>query len=180
MMLDANVTPLRRSWCLFELLQTFLLKDGTASVSRPVAGGSRMGFGGLLLLTPKGVLNTGNGSIDTAMNIGRQLAELDLAQATASHEADQQMIHQEVRNKMGGFEVINAKLRTEINSVLRDMSYMFTADLQELTARLQPHDGADDERPPAGPGRQDPSLVEEATDPKLSEHPGSSMLQVAI
>eukprot|EP00913_Durusdinium_trenchii_P022874 g21476.t1 len=44
--MDVDVTPLKRSWCLFEMLHTFRQRDHTQE--RPIA------FQGLLMLTPQG------------------------------------------------------------------------------------------------------------------------------
>ena len=44
MILDGRVVPLTRAWCLFELLQTFIIQDET-----------QLGEG-LTILTPSGVL----------------------------------------------------------------------------------------------------------------------------
>ncbi|CAK9060317.1 unnamed protein product [Durusdinium trenchii] len=74
--MDVDVTPLKRSWCLFEMLHTFRQRDHTQE--RPIA------FQGLLMLTPQGVLNTGRGSLDTALRIGQRLTTLKLEEAMAT------------------------------------------------------------------------------------------------
>eukprot|EP00439_Symbiodinium_sp_Y106_P039229 s22_g4.t2 len=58
MVFDEEALPLTRSWCLFELLQTQQL-----SHERPGH------FLGLMLCSPLGVMNNGNGSMDLAMNV---------------------------------------------------------------------------------------------------------------
>ncbi|CAK9051636.1 EGF and pentraxin domain-containing protein 1 [Durusdinium trenchii] len=129
MMMDVDVTPLKRSWCLFEMLHTFRQRDHTQE--RPIA------FQGLLMLTPQGVLNTGRGSLDTALRIGQRLTTLKLEEATAAEIADKEKIDAEVRAQEGGFPAINAKLRSEICQVLEQMASTFTEDLSELARQLR-------------------------------------------
>ena len=72
MVFDELALPLTRSWCLFELLQTQQL-----SHERPC------NFVGLMLCSPLGVMNHGNGSLDLAMNVSHKLANLRLQDASA-------------------------------------------------------------------------------------------------
>merc|ERR1712232_716205 len=59
LVLDDQALPLRRSWCIFELLQTLLLEQ------ERIKSGERLGhFKGLLLCTSSGCLNNGTGSVD--------------------------------------------------------------------------------------------------------------------
>ena len=120
MVLDQAVEPLRRVWCLFELLQTFLIRDDAPHT-----------FEGLKLLTSTGVLNSGNCSIDLAMAIGRALASLDLQDARASNDADKELIFSAVRQE-GGFQALNSKLTQEIGAIMAGIADKFEQDLQEV------------------------------------------------
>jgi len=75
-------------------------------------------FEGLLLSTAEGILNTGSASIDTAMNLARRVATLDLEQAGASHMSDKVLISCLVVEEMGSFENLNNYLRHQIREVL--------------------------------------------------------------
>ncbi|CAE8604054.1 unnamed protein product [Polarella glacialis] len=81
MIFDELAMPLTRSWCLFELLQTFQL-----------TGTREAGFTGLLLCTRSGVMNFGACSMDTAISIGVRLSSLRLQDASASSDKDKRMI----------------------------------------------------------------------------------------
>lgn len=87
MVFDEEAMPLTRSWCLFELLQTVLLQD----ISHD--------FKGLMLCSPLGIMNTGKGSLDLAMNVSKKLAVLDLEAAQASMQSDKDMIDSLVRQE---------------------------------------------------------------------------------
>ena len=127
MVLDERVVPLTRAWCLFELLQTFVIQDE--------AKHSREGLSGLSILTSSGVLNSGKCSIDTAMAIGQKLTTLDLENASASKEEDQNLIFNAVE-EAGGFDAINSKLRHNIQNVITAVASQFDHDLQQLHAQL--------------------------------------------
>lgn len=130
MMMDSELTPLKRSWCLFEMLQTFNLHERGLSQHRLAP------FMGLFLLHPAGVLNVGRGSVDMAVRIGKQLDNLRLEDASATEVADKQRIDDEVRSAPGGFAAFNCKLRAELRLVLEQMSSRFSDDLSELNSQL--------------------------------------------
>lgn len=130
MMMDSELTPLKRSWCLFEMLQTFNLHERGLNQHRLAP------FMGLFLLSPAGVLNVGRGSVDMAVRIGKQLDNLRLEDASATEVADKQRIDDEVRSAPGGFAAFNCKLRAEIRLVLEQMSSRFSDDLSELNSQL--------------------------------------------
>ena len=166
MMLDTEVTPLRRSWCLFEMLHTFIQHEASQSVNRLVP------FLGLFMLTPNGVLNAGRGSLDTALKIGQQLAKLRLENASATRAEDKQRIDDEVRNSPGGFAAINRKLRGEINLVLEHMSERFTDDLTALTSQLHERDVQDEDVDSSAVGEQQEG-TSEAPEVASTQKPGS-------
>ena len=127
MVLDERVVPLTRAWCLFELLQTFVIQDEATH--------RREGLSGLSILTSSGVLNSGKCSIDTAMAIGQKLTTLDLENASASKEEDQNLIFNAVE-EAGGFDAINSKLRRNIQNVISAVASQFDHDLRQLHAQL--------------------------------------------
>eukprot|EP00435_Cladocopium_sp_Y103_P069683 s855_g33.t1 len=123
MILDERVVPLSRAWCLFELLQTFLIQDEIPSRES------------LNILTSSGVMNSGKCSIDTAMAIGKQLTILNLQNAGASKDEDKRLIFTAVETA-GGFAAINAKLRLRIRKVIGVVANQFDQDLQQLHLEL--------------------------------------------
>eukprot|EP00438_Fugacium_kawagutii_P007680 Skav229122 [mRNA] locus=scaffold2966:29847:30230:+ [translate_table: standard] len=124
MVLDERVVPLTRAWCLFELLQTFVIQDEATHGSE-----------GLTILTSSGVLNSGKCSIDTAMAIGQKLATLDLENASATKQEDRNLIFNAVEDA-GGFDAINSTLRHNIQTVITTVASQFDHDLQQLHAQL--------------------------------------------
>eukprot|EP00435_Cladocopium_sp_Y103_P038084 s423_g10.t1 len=123
MILDERVVPLSRAWCLFELLQTFLIQDQVPTRES------------LNILTSSGVMNSGKCSIDTAMAIGKQLTILNLQDAGASKDADKRLIFTAVETA-GGFAAINAKLKLRIRKVIGAVANQFDQDLQQLHVEL--------------------------------------------
>merc|ERR1712151_956573 len=125
MVLDANALPLTRSWCLFEVLQTFAL---THEDER---------FEGLLLCTATGVLNHGSAGVDVAMNMAKRLANLKLENATASEIQDKLQIEELVRAMPGGFEAVNLFVRTVFRKALFVMRRRFESDFARLVGLLE-------------------------------------------
>lgn len=125
MVFDELALPLTRSWCLFELLQTQQL-----SHERPG------NFVGLMLCSPLGVMNHGNGSLDLAMNVSHKLANLRLQDASASKSADKEMINNLVVTCHGGFSKINAFLIRSVREVLQATQLRFKEDLRSLQLTL--------------------------------------------
>eukprot|EP00435_Cladocopium_sp_Y103_P008529 s4614_g2.t1 len=123
MILDARVVPLSRAWCLFELLQTFLIQDEVPTRES------------LNILTSSGVMNSGRCSIDMAMAIGKQLTSLKLEDAGATKETDIRLIFTAVE-RAGGFQAINAKLKHRIRKVISVVASQFDQDLQQLHVEL--------------------------------------------
>ena len=123
MILDERVVPLSRAWCLFELLQTFLIQDDVPSRES------------LNILTSSGVLNSGKCSIDMAMAIGKRLTTLKLQDAGASKDADKQLIFSAVKAS-SGFDAINAKLKERILKVIGVVASQFEEDLKQLHVEL--------------------------------------------
>eukprot|EP00928_Gymnodinium_smaydae_P042233 TRINITY_DN28466_c0_g2_i1.p1 TRINITY_DN28466_c0_g2~~TRINITY_DN28466_c0_g2_i1.p1 ORF type:complete len:1290 (+),score=143.94 TRINITY_DN28466_c0_g2_i1:48-3917(+) len=124
MVLDDHVLPLRRSWCLFEVLQTLML------------GNMNDRWQGLWLCTSTGVLHEGRGGVDVAMRIADELAKLRLQDASASVQADKDMIEGEIQKMPGGFDAMNSYVRKSICDALYKMKTSFDYDFADLVARL--------------------------------------------
>lgn len=124
MVLDQQALPLKRAWCLFEVLQTML------------RAGERSDFEGLLLGTASGVLNYGLGSVDVAMALAERLTKLDLRDAEASEESDLSMIHALVEDMDGGFDHVNTFVRRSIRDALQVMQTAFDGNIDSVVTTL--------------------------------------------
>lgn len=122
MVLDDEALPLTRAWCLFEVLQTMIIR--------------RENFKGLSLCTTTGVLQKGKSGVDLPMRIAKRLAKLRLEDATASVQKDKEMILKLVSEMPGGFEAMNGYLRRNIAEALRTMQEIFTSKLENLLKML--------------------------------------------
>lgn len=129
MILDELALPLTRSWCLFELLQTLQLEEEDQGNV----------FAGLLFCTESGVLNYGAASIDVSKAIGNKLAGLHLAEAQASCQEDQAMIHSLVLESMGSFNLIDDKLKDHISKALQAAKSASDVEFNNLFHALALH-----------------------------------------
>lgn len=136
MVLDEQALPLRRAWCLFELLQTKLIASERAS-----------SFQGLLLCTSSGVLRNGKGGIEIAMKVATCLATLDLRDAKATDERDLVMIQSLVEKMPGGFHATNAFVRKSIRDCLILAHQNFEVDFGKLLEILNENLPAEDALP---------------------------------
>jgi len=123
MVLDEQALPLTRSWCLFEVLQTFILQ------------GQDTRFGGLVLCTPSGVLNSGSVGYDVAFSLARRLSTLSVKQATASHVEDKRMIDDLVQC-YGGYQHMDEYVRSNIRAILSVVRSHFEEDYANLDSTL--------------------------------------------
>merc|ERR1712224_457858 len=123
MVLGAQAAPLHRSWCLFEVLQTFQLRD------------EQDDFAGLLYCTPLGVLNYGAEAYDVAIGLAKKLVTLDVREATASVEQDKDMIDSRIDTTLG-FDHMNRLVRTEMQTSLEAVKVFFEDDIQALSDSL--------------------------------------------
>jgi hypothetical protein len=105
--LDEEVLPLTRSWCLFELFQTELLSREVEQncETRQTRETHQSAFQ-LLLGTSSGVMNYGESSMDLALKISKKLATLRLQDAQASCPEDKLMINEAVSKHPGGFQAV--------------------------------------------------------------------------
>jgi hypothetical protein len=137
MVLDSGASPLRRSWCLFEVLQTFVLAGQGTNCGR-----SR---GGLLFCTSRGVLNSGAAGYDIALAMARRLSALRAQDATASTLADKTMIDDLIEEEWG-FDCMNEFVRSNMKQALQSVKEHFLGDFTQLDKALgndTPAGGAD-------------------------------------
>eukprot|EP00927_Polykrikos_kofoidii_P076528 TRINITY_DN7359_c0_g1_i4.p1 TRINITY_DN7359_c0_g1~~TRINITY_DN7359_c0_g1_i4.p1 ORF type:complete len:1497 (+),score=179.63 TRINITY_DN7359_c0_g1_i4:77-4567(+) len=155
MVVDCNVIPLQRSWCLFELLHTFLrAKDGGDQDEQMVGIVSEVStclpFSGLNLVTPSGVLNDGIASFDLAIAIGDTIANLKLEDATASREEDKEMIQREVLHYFGSFHAVNRELSGRIQESLLQVEARATTQIKSLKERISASSALSERALPGG------------------------------
>ncbi|CAE8596484.1 unnamed protein product [Polarella glacialis] len=125
MVIDSDALPLTRSWCLFEVLQTFLLMTEDEH------------FQGLQMCTASGVLNFGCTGVDVSMALATRLASLRLEDASASRLEDKLMIEGLVQSMPGGFRDVNVFVRRVFREALYLMKSGFEADFDRLTSMLE-------------------------------------------
>jgi len=101
MVLDQQVQPLTRVWCLFEFL---LASDRQL---------------GLVFATDLGVLGDQGASPDIALQIGRELRTLQVANCYASVEEDRQRIFQFIRDRMGSLATMDVQIRKQMSRILQ-------------------------------------------------------------
>ncbi|CAE7384199.1 unnamed protein product [Symbiodinium natans] len=124
MILDEDVIPLTRSWCLFELFQSFQLSAQDPNFQ-------------IFFCTQSGVLNHGNCSVDAAMAISDKLVTLRLENASASEEKDKKMIDELIQKEEGGFEAVNAALKMRISEILQATEQHLSVELARLATGLK-------------------------------------------
>lgn len=153
MVLDDQALPLTRAWCLFEVLQTKLLRN------------QQQDFEGLWLCTPTGVLHKGRAGVDVAMRIAQRLSSLKLEDALASVQKDKDMIDDLVSKMPGGFPAMNKFVRSNIAEALTSMQEAFSSEFKDLLQTLGELDDCD-----VVPGENEPTIA-------LERIPRSTSLQ---
>lgn len=136
MIIDEQVWPLQRIWCLFEVYHTIRL----------TATGH---FQGLRLCTSTGVLQEGQAGTDVAVAVARTAANLDTCGAKATSEGDRQMIHALIEAMPGGFAAMNSFVRETICLALEASNIHYEKTFKTLVAELTASIAKDeDERAP--------------------------------
>jgi len=125
MILDELAMPLTRSWCLFEVLQTFKLEQESDNK-----------FEGLLLSTNTGVLNYGAASKDVALALAGRLANLSVKDASASVQEDKDMIDALVLQEKDGFAGMDKFLRSRMGDALVAAKQHFDEEFDVMMGRL--------------------------------------------
>mmetsp|Transcript_58109 Transcript_58109/g.103211 ORF Transcript_58109/g.103211 Transcript_58109/m.103211 type:complete len:910 (+) Transcript_58109:38-2767(+) len=126
LVLDARALPLTRSWCIFEMLQTFRLESTTPA------------FSGLFFCTASGVLNRGEGSAELVSNLGERIALLDMEKSQASDPGDDHMIKEEVISSLGSFSNMNSIIRSKTIDIVLQAGRQQSQNLDRIHNLLQP------------------------------------------
>jgi hypothetical protein len=129
MVLDPECNPLKRSWCLFEVLQTFQLQNENDNF-------------GFLFGTARGILNDSTADeadVGLALSVAREIATLDLRDASAADAADKMMIDVLVE-RTGGFHVFNNFVRGKMHETLRSMQRDVLENFTKLQNQLLMHE----------------------------------------
>ena len=123
MIIDEQVLPLTRIWCLFEVYQTLSLSRST-------------NFQGLLLCTSTGVLQQGKAGADVAVAVAKTVADLDIRSARATAEEDRLMICSLIEGMPGGFDTMNTFVRDTICNALEASHRHYESTLKSLMQNL--------------------------------------------
>jgi len=129
LVVDEAALPLTRSWCLFEVAQTVELEESLQADHH-----------GLVFCTSSGVVNEGHSSAEVALGLARRLSTLRLQDADASDPNDHAMIKDFVVREMGGFDKMNAEIRTRIACALRNAKGVVLNSFESLEAELDSTD----------------------------------------
>merc|ERR1712032_1397885 len=119
--------PLTRSWCVFEVLQTYLIAHECTFDN----------FEGLVLCTERGVIGLGDDpALDTCYALGTKIATLSLQDATASNKDDERMIRQLVDEQEGGMHAMNEFVRLNMRRTLLKVENLISIEVRQLTSQL--------------------------------------------
>lgn len=134
LVIDEQASPLARSWCLFELVQTMELEEIQPET-----------FEGLSFCTHTGVMNLGLASVEMSIGVAKRLASLRLEDASASDPKDKADIDSLVESEMGGFARMNAAIRLRIIAALRSARTAALQDFDKVEVELCHGQGFDRE-----------------------------------
>eukprot|EP00931_Biecheleriopsis_adriatica_P026710 TRINITY_DN16215_c0_g1_i4.p1 TRINITY_DN16215_c0_g1~~TRINITY_DN16215_c0_g1_i4.p1 ORF type:complete len:1118 (-),score=154.06 TRINITY_DN16215_c0_g1_i4:32-3385(-) len=126
MVLDESATPLRRSWCLFEFLQTIQLCE-----SKQVEN-----FQGLVFAHSSGVLHYGTASVEVALHLCKCISGIRLEDTHASNPADKELIDACVIAQLKSFEDCNRKLKDNIQKAVTAAQLQAEARFNSLFQQL--------------------------------------------
>lgn len=127
MVLDAEALPLKRSWCIFEVLQTYRLQHENVFDN----------FDGLCFCTNRGVIgDSSKDCYDIAVTLARKLATLRLQDATASSKDDERMINDLVEEE-GGMTTMNQFIRDNMLFTLHSVHTHFNEEMDSLEQGLR-------------------------------------------
>lgn len=125
MVVTDSSPPLERIWCLFEAATTCERSNSDSE------------FRGLFLCTPNGVLNSGMGDMDLAIQLARSLIHIDLRDAKYSYREDRDKIMERVEAMEGGLNAINRYVRGGIRDALLQMHTSFEKDFNKVVFTLR-------------------------------------------
>jgi len=126
MVLDDKALPLTRSWCLFEVLQTFVLLHSDCAGD----------FEGLVFCTKEGALGMArDGCADVSVAVAKRLSCLSVADARASEPRDEEMIKRLVQEE-GGMEQMNGFIRGNMCDTLAKEKAQFNCEIDKVVEEL--------------------------------------------
>jgi hypothetical protein len=123
LMLDTDGAPLKRYWCLYEIM----------TVMRLQKEGRNIMFD---LCSPDGVINKGKMKTEASLRLGRMLADIDVEHAECWKEDDKRMISAAINLHLGGFQRMNEQIREFVVDGLRIMHGTITAEFNRTTTML--------------------------------------------
>lgn len=133
LVLDEKAEPLKRSWCLFEVFQTFRRRHQERNETDC--------WEGLQLGTATGVLNCGNASLDICLGVGQACLDLEVKSAQASNPRDKEMIDELVEKlEWEGFKghaAVERFVQESMLDALKAGHLKHEAAFQELTDLLE-------------------------------------------
>lgn len=164
MVIQDTATPLTRSWCLFEVLQTFLLENERGEE----------GFRGLFLATHSGVLNSGAAPVDTVMKIAVKIVTVFFEDAKATRDSDKEMIERAV-NKDSRFTDLNKFLREHMRQAVLNGKQRLDGTIEKILDRLNVVERPDESEEEDEAGRVRRERDRAITMPFSTERSSSSM-----
>jgi len=125
MVIDDTALPLRRVWCLFEIMTTYERNKSDTS------------FAGVFLCSHTGVLNKGSASMDIAIKNASAEMGIDFRHAGATSQADKDAIFSLVESMPGGFPAVNGFVRTSLQESLLEVHKVFDKRFADFLKAMQ-------------------------------------------
>lgn len=123
LMLDTDGAPLKRYWCLYEIMTVMRLRQEGRSME-------------LDLCSPEGVINRGSVRPEVGLKLAGMVAQIDVAAAECWRTEDKRMITDAINHHLGGFERMNEKIREFVADGLHIMYEGLTDQFNETTTML--------------------------------------------
>lgn len=123
LMLDTDGAPLKRYWCLYEIMTVMRLRNE----GRPME---------LDLCTPDGVINRGSVKPEVGLKVASMVAQIDVAAAECWHDVDKRMITAAINQHLGGFERMNEQIREFVADGLHIMYEGLTEEFNQTSTML--------------------------------------------
>jgi len=123
LILDTDGAPLKRFWCLYEIMTIIQLMRSDKGMMFD-------------LCTPQGVVNRGDVPPSFAIKIGAVVAAIDVQHAGCSNENDRVMIEQAICERLGGYESMNRTIREEVGKGLKVVQCRQDAEFDQVNRDL--------------------------------------------
>jgi hypothetical protein len=137
-MLDTDGAPLKRFWCLYEIMTVMRLREDGRDMP-------------LDLCTPEGVINQGTVRADVGLRLAAMVGKIDVAAAECWHEEDRRMITEAINTHLGGFERMNEQIRLFVLQGLQIMHEGMTDEFYKTMNELRVADPASPKSPEKDP-----------------------------